>query len=226
MYSSIRSSPAIGDDSTVYVGTEGGVLYAMNPDGLPVWSTPTSSGKFDISSPAIGSDGSIYIGSISSDLSLYAFSSAGALRWTYVTLGQIYSSPAISPLGYVVVTCSNYVYSLTPSGSLYWLYTMTGSSTTTSPVVDASGVVYATSNHLYAIYPTGSLKYITLVNAGPQTPVIAPNGLLYTGSGSTIYRVGTVVATQAPASPLSNPLAVDSASPKFKGDSKNTVTIE
>ncbi len=56
----VQSSAAIGADGTVYVGSQDGNLYAINPGGTQKWA-------FDIgsavkSSPAIGFDGTIYVG--------------------------------------------------------------------------------------------------------------------------------------------------------------------
>ena len=55
------SSPAIGADGTVYVGSHDSNLYALNPDGTEKWSF--TAGKAVSSSPAIGADGTIYVGS-------------------------------------------------------------------------------------------------------------------------------------------------------------------
>ena len=56
------SSPAIGSDGTVYVGSEDKKLYAINPkSGVKLWEFVT--GGAVGSSPAIGSDGTLYIGS-------------------------------------------------------------------------------------------------------------------------------------------------------------------
>jgi outer membrane protein assembly factor BamB len=64
----VYSSPAVGGDGTIYVGSADGQLYAINPDGSLKWSFPTVSSV--ISSPAIGGDGTIYVGSY--DYKLYA----------------------------------------------------------------------------------------------------------------------------------------------------------
>ena len=56
----VRSSPAIGADGTLYVGSLDGSLYAINPDGTQKWAFPTGGGS---SSPAIGTDGTLYVGS-------------------------------------------------------------------------------------------------------------------------------------------------------------------
>jgi len=63
----IDSSPAIGSDGTIYIGS-GDYIYAVNPNGSTFTRFETGGSVF--SSPAIGSDGTIYIGS--SDGNLYA----------------------------------------------------------------------------------------------------------------------------------------------------------
>jgi len=56
------SSPAIGSDGTVYVGSEDKKLYAINPkSGVKLWEFVTVGAVG--SSPAIGPDGTLYIGS-------------------------------------------------------------------------------------------------------------------------------------------------------------------
>ena len=76
----IRSSPAIGTDGTIYVGSSDRKLYAINPDGSQKWSF--TAGDAIVSSPAfrephtfVGSDGA----------TLYAMDSAMATRkWTFL----------------------------------------------------------------------------------------------------------------------------------------------
>ena len=67
------SSPAIGADGTIYVGSKDYSLYAINADGTQKWKFTT--GGFVQSSAAIGTDGTIYFGSV--DGNLYALG-AGA----------------------------------------------------------------------------------------------------------------------------------------------------
>ena len=61
----VYSSPAIGADGTVYVGSCDKKLYAIKADGTKKWEFATDAG-----SPAIGADGTIYVGSF--DNKLYA----------------------------------------------------------------------------------------------------------------------------------------------------------
>jgi outer membrane protein assembly factor BamB len=63
------SSPAIGSDGTVYVGSGDKKLYAINgKTGGKLWEFETGDEVY--SSPAIGSDGTVYVGS--ADKKLYA----------------------------------------------------------------------------------------------------------------------------------------------------------
>jgi hypothetical protein len=65
----IDSSPAIDPDGTVYVGSDDGNLYAIDPEtGFEKWRFLT--GAEIQSSPAVGSDGTIYFGSL--DNNFYA----------------------------------------------------------------------------------------------------------------------------------------------------------
>ena len=79
----IRSSPAIGSDGTVYVGSGDNKLYAINgKTGVKIWEFET--GDWVDSSPSIGSDGTVYIGA--SDKNLYAINGkTGAKLWEFKT---------------------------------------------------------------------------------------------------------------------------------------------
>jgi len=64
-----QSSPAIGSDGTVYVGSYDKKLYALSgKSGDKLWEFET--GGSVVSSPAIGPDGTVYVGS--ADKKLYA----------------------------------------------------------------------------------------------------------------------------------------------------------
>jgi outer membrane protein assembly factor BamB len=71
----VHSSPAVGADGTVYVGSSYPVakLYAIHSDGSLKWAYTT--GDWVRSSPAIGADGTVYVGSW--DNKLYAIGPGG-----------------------------------------------------------------------------------------------------------------------------------------------------
>lgn len=73
-----HSSPAIGPDGTVYIGSDDGKVYAINgANGSVKWTFAT--GGAVQSSPAIDSNGTIYVGSAGKGL--YAISSSGTQKW-------------------------------------------------------------------------------------------------------------------------------------------------
>ena len=97
----VSSSPAIGSDGTVYVGSMDHKLYAINgKSGLKLWEFET--GYPVSSSPAIGSDGTVYVGSW--DNKLYAINGkSGVKLWEFQTGLAVTSSPAIGSDGTVYV---------------------------------------------------------------------------------------------------------------------------
>ena len=97
----VDSSPAIGSDGTVYVGSDDNKLYAINgKTGIKLWEFET--GSYVLSSPAIGSDGTVYVGSW--DKKLYAINGkTGVKLWEFETGHVVHSSPAIGSDGTVYV---------------------------------------------------------------------------------------------------------------------------
>ena len=179
----VHSSPAIGADGTIYVGSKKNYLYALNPDGSLKWSYQT--GASVDSSPAIGADGTIYVGS--DDGYLYALNPDGSLKWRYQTGSWVHSSPAIGADGTIYVgSKKNYLYALNPDGSLKWSY-QTGASVDSSPAIGADGTIYVGSDdgYLYALNPDGSLKWRYQISDWVwSSPAIGADGTIYVGSGN------------------------------------------
>jgi hypothetical protein len=116
---SIQSSPAIGSDGTIYVGCGhmSGFpysLHAVNPDGSRKWAFDAGA-DLGYCSPAIGSDGTVYIGNwgyypptgnTPIGNTIEAISDHGhnaVLKWSYLTGGLIWGSPAIGADGTVYI---------------------------------------------------------------------------------------------------------------------------
>ncbi|HPC38611.1 MAG TPA: PQQ-binding-like beta-propeller repeat protein [Exilispira sp.] len=74
----IFSSPAIGSDETIYVGSDDENLYAINSDGTLKWMFKTDGSI--TSSPAIGNDGTIYVGSLDGHIYAIGSSSKGLVN--------------------------------------------------------------------------------------------------------------------------------------------------
>jgi outer membrane protein assembly factor BamB len=177
----IQSSPAIGTDGTLYIGSFDHCLYAIDPQGNLRWRKVT--GSRISSSPAVGPDGTVYFGS--QDSWLYAVNPDGTLNWSYKTGGTVPSSPAIAADGTVYVGSDDFsLYAFDTSGTLKWSYS-TGGPVRSSPAVAADGTVYIGSNdrYLYAIDPNGALKWSFATNdIIYSSPAVALDGTVYFGS--------------------------------------------
>lgn len=176
----IKSSPAIGGDGTIYVGTTDGRLAAVNRDGsMTQWATPT--GDTGGSSPALALGGTIYIGS--TDKKLYAFTKAGIVAWTFETGGAV-GSPVVGGDDTIYVGSSDgKLYAVSPDGKLRWSYS-TGGPISGAPCV-RGGLVYVGSDDkkLHAVLTTtGTKKWSYETLGAVATPVVGSDGTVYVGS--------------------------------------------
>ena len=174
------SSPSIGTDGTIYVGSRDKNLYAINPDGSQKWAFRT--GDWGASSPSIGTDGTIYVGS--RDGYLYAINPDGSKKWAFKTGGDVDSSPAIGSDGTIYVgSWDKNLYAINPDGSQKWAF-KTGKRVS-SPAIGSDGTIYVGSydKNLYAINPNGSKKWAFKTGDGvDSSPAIGSDGTIYVGS--------------------------------------------
>jgi outer membrane protein assembly factor BamB len=193
------SSPALGPDGSIYIGTggEGTVpqsrrLYSVSPQGTTNWIFTT--GGPVRASPTIGNDGTIYVGS--ADGRLYSVSASGGTNWAVKLGGQVLSSPALGVDGTIYVgTISNFfnaLYSLTPGGNTNWIFslgavpfTFVGSAQFSSPSIGPDGTIYVGSmdSHVYSISPEGRTNWMfAMTNVTYSSAAIANDGTIYIGS--------------------------------------------
>jgi len=182
----IDSSPAIGPEGTVYVGSDDGNLYAIDPEtGEEIWRFKT--GEEIQSSPAVGPFGTIYVGSL--DGRLYAIKPNGDLKWSFNIADYIFSSPAIGPDGRVIYigASDGSLYAFNASGTLKWKFEAGGKIVST-PSIGHDGlehVVYfgSTNRHVYAVAAdNGDLKWTFPTDAEVYaSPAIGRDGRIYVG---------------------------------------------
>jgi outer membrane protein assembly factor BamB len=145
-----RSSAAIGNDGTVYIGTEAqshdstdtGVLMALGTDGSVRWQYPSGSVA---ASPAILPDGSIVVGTLAG--SLLRLDRAGALLWEQPVGAPMVSSPAITADGLIWCGAEDgrfYAFEA-EDGSVRWEWDL-GGAVQSSPAVGPDGRVYITAH--------------------------------------------------------------------------------
>ena len=191
----VRSSPAIGSDGTVYVGSDDHLVYAFNGStGAIKWSYTT--GDIVGSSPTIDADGTVYAGSY--DHQVYAFNgTTGARKWIHVMASSVDSPAAIGADGTVYVGADdNNVYALNgTTGAPKWSY-LTGGYVSSSPAIGTDGTVYVGSyDHMvYALNgTTGLLKWSYRTgDTVTSSPAIGADGTVYVGSqDAKVYALNT-----------------------------------
>jgi outer membrane protein assembly factor BamB len=180
----IFSSPVIGADNTIYIGSYDGNLYALDPNGGLKWKYKTEEGVY--STPIISADNTVYVGS--TDGYFYALNPDGSLKWDFYTGGWegIKSSPIIDPNGTIYVArWENKIYALNPDGTLKWSY-QTEKSVWSSPAIGNDGTIYigCDDNRIYALQPEdGSLKWSYETGDDVfSSPAVDNDGTVFVGS--------------------------------------------
>jgi outer membrane protein assembly factor BamB len=182
-----HSSPAIGSDGTVYVGSGDGNLYAFAPDGGIKWQRSIST--YD-NSPSIGSDGTIYIGT--NTATIYAYDPDGTLQWSFASYesqfhdASLYAPPVIGADGtiyfgtHVTGGASDYagIYAINPTGSLKWRVPIHRRDNLNPGVV--APLVIDKDNNLFACTDNGACYGIASDGALLWEHLIEPNHWLRT----------------------------------------------
>ena len=168
------SSPAIGHDDTIYVGSErSGYVYALTPEGTVKWRARTWG--MVLSSPALGVNGLVYVGSC--DGRLYALDAqSGATVCSADLDGPVYSSPAVGDDGTVYVgSDSKNLYALdAETCAIRWTF-RTESMIRSSPALGPDGAVYVSDDkNVYAVSPRGRERWRHAAHSEDDaTPVVA-----------------------------------------------------
>jgi outer membrane protein assembly factor BamB len=221
----VVSSPSIAPDGTIYIGTEAGFLYAINPDdGTPVWTKPFETGDKIMTRPAIDTEGNIYFGSFSGEF--YALDSNGTPKWKFDTEQSIWTSAVIRADGTVYFGADDgFFYALdTETGDEKWRYEIKNNfQMSASAVLGLDGSIYFTlfNNTFYAINRIGEeLWTVKLKGDGEDlatysSPSLLDDGKIYVGTKDG--EDGLINVIQG-----GSPIDIDSPWPSFGGDMQNT----
>jgi outer membrane protein assembly factor BamB len=177
------STPCIGEDGTIYIGSFTEKLHAINPDGTRKWVIHV--GDEVASSPSIGDDGTIYVGVMgpgSNKGSMVAVKPNGSIKWIYEVGYFVTADPTIHPDGTIIFgSMDEYIYALYPNGTLRWRY-KTGHVIRGHACIDSYGIIWIAcwDGFLYAFDVDGTLihKYDMPIDGG-ETIAIGPDGTIY-----------------------------------------------
>ncbi len=178
----VYSSPAQGDDGTLYVGNEIGFFSAISPQGELKWRYRV--GARITSSPAIDINGSIYFGSANGHL--YALNRQGELLWAFDTKGSIIASPSVAPDGTIYIGNSDgVVRALSDNGEQLW-QTSLEASTHFSPAIGQNGHIYVSTSDgkLRALdQENGEIQWTIQTDGDIRSAIsLDHNGNIYVGS--------------------------------------------
>ena len=182
----VQSGTVIGDDGSIYLTYQPGVLRSYTPGGGLQWET--AGGGYNIA-PALDNDGNIIVGGSFVD----SYSSNGQLNWSYLPPDQptngLFFSVSVAEDGTVYAgrtAGSEKLFALDNTGSLLWSFAGAGGSTAIGP----DGTIYAGhQTTLYAINPDGTEKWH--FNHGPR------GDLSVSSEAVTIDANGNVYVTNA-----------------------------
>ncbi len=186
---SIVSSPSVGPDGTIYIGTQigtstsaspGGQLFALDASGNRKWVF--SAPDWIDSTPAVAADGTVYFGCW--DGKLYALRADGTLRWAFTAGTFIASSPTLATDGTIYIGAASNLVAVNPDGTLKWSFPVQDW-VDSAPAVGPDGTIYFGSwdGNVYAVNSNGSERWSyatddTIVSS----PAIASDGTIYIGS--------------------------------------------
>ncbi|OGL47752.1 MAG: hypothetical protein A2161_05110 [Candidatus Schekmanbacteria bacterium RBG_13_48_7] len=178
------SSPALGYDGTIYIGSIDHKLYAIDPRGFIKWEFETF-GQIDRGSPAVASDGTIYIGS--RDGNLYAINPDGSEKWHFTISSGLSGSAAIGKDGTIYFGTgfsgfpSSYgcLYALNPDGTEKWRFE--SDCDFESPAsIGRDGTIYVNCvDKLFSFNPDGTKNWEFYASYMHTNPAISSDGTIF-----------------------------------------------
>lgn len=182
----LSDSSPVEDGGLVYVGSGGGVVYALDATtGGIDWTYPTdeTSGESAITSSPRVANGTVYVGA--NDGTVRALdASSGAQSWKTTVDGPVYSRPAVGTDRVFVTTADGTLVAIDKAtATTDWSYDLGVDLGSSSPTVVA-GTVYVAADGLYAFSVSGDQPSWTVGAIGATGAVrpVVDNGLVYVGS--------------------------------------------
>jgi outer membrane protein assembly factor BamB len=174
----MRSSPAIGPDGTIYVGSADSSLYAVNPDGTFKWRYRTMCDMQ--TSPVVTAKGTVHLVTF---FTLDALIPDGTLLESSHLWNEPMSSPALDAHDSVYVTLEGYVVGFPNCSTDDMGWAAPGFAR------DRTAYILLRNADIIACYPNGDVKWrYTGWGLNPTDPAIAADGTLYAGME---YCLGT-----------------------------------
>jgi len=194
-----ESSPVIGPDGTLYIGSLDNCVYAIDgATGAKKWTYRADQSVK--STPAVSSNGLLYFATENG--TLYALDcDSGKVKWTFDAGGAIYSSPTVCQDGAVCFgTWEGMVYSVDgTSGNENWEFKADGS-ISADAALGSDGTLYVgtNGNSLIALNSlTGRQKWRFMASDSVESPSVSLDGIVYVGSADgVVHAVSAATGTK------------------------------
>ena len=192
LFSDVRSSPTVGPDGTIYVGSDNDRLYAVEPgtgSGSIKWNYQTS-GKSALNRPS-ATTGPRYYATCTNG-NLYAISTSnGNLQWSLPLGAASPSKPVVDSNGLIYVTAGIYLIKIDPgSQAIVLLFSAPLNPTARSaPVLNGDGsrvLVIFNNDQLYAL---NSADFTAIWNRPASGSVGSP--VVHPSTGDIYVSVNT-----------------------------------
>lgn len=133
----VYSTPFVGEDGTLYVGTDARKVVAIAPDGAVRWRLEVD-GEAD-TGPAPLPDGALVV---AAGPSVYAVRRRGDVAWRYTAKGKVFTAPAVTPDGLVVFgSQDDHVHAVTREGVKAWSVDL-GADVDGAPAIGDDGSIW------------------------------------------------------------------------------------
>ena len=199
---SIWAAPLVVE-TTVYVASVNGKLFALNADTLePVWDKPFEADGGLVTDPVLADESTLLVGGI--DRRLYALDKAsGEEKWSFAGDNWFWGRPLVSETTVFVPNLDHHVYAIElDSGKPAWQSPFEAKgSVRASPLLAAGVLIVADrAGNVYGLDPAnGSQKWAQeiLNKKLLADPVLLQDQVLLVAEGGDLYRVDPEAGTSS-----------------------------
>jgi outer membrane protein assembly factor BamB len=181
------ATPLVHDDGTIYVGTDAKKLVALSPRGDILFRLETE-GEADTGA-VFDKNGAVVF---AAGNQVHAVRRGGDLAWRFSARGKVFTAPAVTEDGLVVVgSQDHHVYALGSGGALAWKVDL-GADVDGSPAIGDDGAVYVGTDaaDVVKLDGTGQIVWRAPVGGFVRGALsVARNGDVLAGTYGPVPRV-------------------------------------
>jgi uncharacterized repeat protein (TIGR01451 family) len=130
-------SPAVAADGTIYLTSNDGMLYALDPQGSILWQVTLPAGG--VGSPALSQEGQIYVTDQNGSLSV--ITPQGDREWLFEPpdVSKATTGPTVAANGTIFYPGGGKLHAISPAGELLWTQRIPYGFNPTPPQLDPTG---------------------------------------------------------------------------------------